>query len=156
MLQPSAKAPDFELPLLTGGVWRLTDALKQGPVLLAFFKISCPTCQLTFPYLQRLVDSGHTGAPQLVAISQDSINDTTYFQQRFGVSMPTLIEDPLTWATSNAYRISSVPSLFLIAQNATVSRSSEGFHRAELENLAELFTVPIFGPGDVVPAMKPG
>jgi peroxiredoxin len=156
VLQPADKAPDFELPLLTGGTWWLAEALRERSVLLAFFKISCPTCQLAFPFLQRLADSAHKDAPRLVAISQDNVSDTTYFQQRFGVSMPTLIEDSRTWGTSNAYQIASVPSLFLIAQDGTISRSSEGFHRAELEKLAELFAVPIFGPEDHVPAVKPG
>ena len=156
MPQPADGAPDFELPLLTGGSWSLAEALSKGPVLLAFFKIACPTCQLTFPYLQRLADSRAPGAPQLVAISQDNSGDTIYFQQQFGVSMPTVLEDTRTWNTSNAYRISSVPSLFLISRDGSVAHSFEGFVRSELEKLAELFAVPIFGPEDRVPAMKPG
>jgi len=36
--------------------------------VLAFFKIDCPTCQLTFPYLQRMADRGQR---RIVAISQD-------------------------------------------------------------------------------------
>ena len=156
MLQAADPAPDFQLPLLTGGLWKLSEELRQGPVLLAFFKISCPACQLTFPYLQRLADSRHRGAPRVIAISQDNADDTTDFQRRFGVSMPTLIENSRTWTTSNAYGIASVPSLFLIGEGGVISRSSEGFHRAELEKLAELFAVPIFGPEDRVPAMKPG
>jgi peroxiredoxin len=156
VLQPADKAPDFELPLLTGGTWWLAEALRERLVLLAFFKISCPTCQLTFPFLQRLADSAHKDAPRVVAISQDNVSDTTAFQQRFGVSIPTLIEDSRTWATSNSYQIASVPSLFLIAQDGIISHSSEGFHRAELEKLAELFAVPIFGPEDHVPIVKPG
>jgi len=47
-------APDFSLPLLQGGSFSLHDALKGGPVLLAFFKISCPVCQFAFPYIERL------------------------------------------------------------------------------------------------------
>ncbi len=32
----------------------LEDILGKGPALLAFYKISCPVCQLTAPYLERL------------------------------------------------------------------------------------------------------
>jgi peroxiredoxin len=156
MLQPPDSAPDFELPLLTGGSWRLSDALRESPVLLAFYKISCPTCQLTFPYLQRLADSKHAGAPRLVAISQDNAADTTSFMQRLGVTMPTLIEDSRSWAASNAYKISSVPSLFLVTKDGTIATCIAGFHRAGLEDLAEHFAVPVFGPEDKVPDIKPG
>ncbi len=158
MLQSAEKAPDFELPLLTGGTWRLAEALRERPVLLAFFKISCPTCQLTFPFLQRLADSAHGGAPSLVAISQDNVSDTTYFQQRFGVSVPTLIEDSRTWAVSNAYQISRAsPHIFSHCPGRNrFSFVRESFHRAELERQAELFSVLIFGPDDHVPDVKPG
>jgi len=156
MLQPSDKAPDFELPLLTGGLWRLSDALQKGSVLLVFFKISCETCHLTFPYLQRLVDAGQSGAPQLLAVSQDNAEDTQYFHDEFKTSMPTLLEDPATWNVSNSYGIANVPTFFLIGADGVIERSFEGFFRPDLESLAELFGVNLFGPGDSVPLLKPG
>ena len=54
-LTVGTKAPDFSLPIIgEGGKFSLQDALQQGPVLLAFFKVSCPTCQYTFPFLERI------------------------------------------------------------------------------------------------------
>jgi peroxiredoxin len=44
MLQPGVSAPDISLPGLDGSAWNLREALLHGPVVLAFFKISCPTC----------------------------------------------------------------------------------------------------------------
>ena len=60
MLSVGGKAPDFVLPTLSGIEVSLGEMTRSGPVLLAFFKISCPTCQYTFPFLERLA-----AAPQL-------------------------------------------------------------------------------------------
>src|SRR5437764_9458493 len=108
MLETGAAAPNIELSGLDGTRWSLREALRNGPVLLAFFKSSCPTCQLTFPFLQRLIDNPGPGSPQLVAVSQDDALTTRRFHERFGLSMPTLIDDSRTFPASNAYGLTNV------------------------------------------------
>ena len=54
VIPAGASAPPFELPGIDGGRYSLQEALREGPVLAAFFKISCPTSQFTFPFLQRI------------------------------------------------------------------------------------------------------
>jgi thiol-disulfide isomerase/thioredoxin len=68
-------APGFRLGAIS--LENLTD-----PVLLAFFKITCPTCQLTFPFLQRLMDRG---GPRVVGISQDDAAGTAEFNEAFSL-----------------------------------------------------------------------
>jgi peroxiredoxin len=53
-LAPGKIAPDFALSTLEGKQFSLRQALERGPVIAAFFKVSCPTCQYTFPFLERL------------------------------------------------------------------------------------------------------
>ncbi|HTA41092.1 MAG TPA: TlpA disulfide reductase family protein [Bryobacteraceae bacterium] len=156
MLAAGAKAPDIKLPDLDGHSWNLTDLLKDGPVLLAFFKISCSTCQLTFPFLQRLADSRDGSAPRLLAISQDDATASRGFQERLGVSMPTLLDVPRSWPASNAYQIASVPSLFLVETDGKISLASEGFDKAAIESLGERFHVAPFKESDRVPDLRPG
>ena len=156
MLAAGKSAPDVSLEDLAGGRWSLADALKKGPVLLAFFKISCPTCQLTFPFLQRLADGGGKGAPQLVAVSQDDAAGTAQFHKRFNLSMRTAIDKPRTYPASNAYGISHVPSLFLIEPDGRISVAVEGFSKAHLEKLGERFGAAPFHGDDRVPVMQPG
>jgi peroxiredoxin len=156
ILQAGDSAPDFELPDLAGAKTRLQDRLKNGPVLLAFFKISCPTCQLTLPFLQRLADAGNEGAPQVIAVSQDDAASTREFQNRFRVSMPTLLDDTRAWPASNGFRISSVPSLFLVEPEGRISFSTEGFSKAGLKKLGERFQTEPFRPGENVPELRPG
>ena len=156
MLAEGQKAPDFELEDLDRVKWSLAAALKNGPVLLAFFKISCPTCQFTFPFLQNLLEGAGPKAPQLVAVSQDDAIGTTQFQKRFQVSMKTLLDQAKSWPVSNAFRISSVPSLFLIEPDGRISFAVNGFSRAHMESLAERFGAAEIWRGQKVPAMRPG
>jgi peroxiredoxin len=130
--------------------------LNNGPVLVAFFKVSCPTCQLTFPFLQRLADSHDDNAPRLLAVSQDDASASRGFQNRFGVSMPTVIDVPRSWPASDAYQITSVPSLFLVETDGTISLTSEGFSKAAIESLGERFHVAPFKESDRIPELRPG
>ena len=60
-------APDFSLKTLDGKDFSLKSALAQGPVVLAFFKVSCPTCQYAFPYFERLFQSYKNKGATLLA-----------------------------------------------------------------------------------------
>jgi peroxiredoxin len=151
MLEVGSEAPDFQL-----GGWTLSAALKNGPVLLAFFKISCPTCQLTFPFLRRLADNAAPGAPQLIAISQDDAKGTAQFQQRFGPSEAALLDPGPAYLVSNAYRIRNVPTLYLIEPAGLISMAVAGFSKSHLGALGERFGTLPFREGEHVPSMRPG
>jgi peroxiredoxin len=148
MLTEGNFAPDFDLD-----GWRLHGALQRGPVLLVFFKISCPTCQFTLPFLQAFQGSGL----QIVLISQDDRTGTSQFLNRFQLTLRTLLDKAWDFNVSNAFRISHVPSLFLIEPDARISASVEGFHKAFLEQLGARFGMaPFFGITQSIPALKPG
>ena len=87
-------APNFALPVLGGGEFSLTDALARGPVVLIFFKISCPTCQMAFPLYERF----HRAYPGLtiLGVSQNSASDTAAFAHKIGISFPILLDDTKT------------------------------------------------------------
>jgi len=147
------QAPDFELRDLNGGVHRLHTALKEGPVVLVFFKVSCPTCQFTFPHIQRIFASaGRDWHAQLWAISQDDSEETGQFARQNGITFDMLI-DEYPYDVSNAYGIVSVPTMFIIEQDGKITMSDNGFSKASLNQIAgyELFT-----PNDGLPASRPG
>jgi peroxiredoxin len=154
MLATGAQAPEIQLPDLSGQHFALTQALKNGPVIVAFFKVACPTCQLTFPFLQRLADA--SPSTLLIAISQDDASATREFHHRFGVSMPTLLDTLRTYPASNAYQITSVPSLFVVEPDGKISSAVEGFNKAAIEKLGERFGGSPFRETDHVPALRPG
>lgn len=153
MIAAGARAPDFQLEVLAGGQVGLQDILAKGPALLAFFKISCPVCQMTFPYLERI----HQGGMAIYGISQDEPEDTREFNATFGVTFPTLLDrERNEYPASNAYSIAHVPSLFFVEADGTVSWTLEGFGRKDLETLAERAGVTLFRPEERVPEWQSG
>ncbi|MBV9771216.1 MAG: TlpA family protein disulfide reductase [Bryobacterales bacterium] len=154
LLAAGAKAPSFQLTGLDGSTRSLEDILDNGPALLAFFKISCPVCQLTAPYLDRL--TGKNGL-QVIGISQDDDGPTRGFMQRFGVTFPALLDSSNeNYPASNAYGITSVPSLFLLEPDGTIARCFSGFSKRDLEEIGARAGIPLFGPDDQVPEWKSG
>ncbi|HEY1264652.1 MAG TPA: redoxin domain-containing protein, partial [Terriglobales bacterium] len=62
-------APDFSLTAMDGSKFSLGGALTRGPVVAAFFKISCPVCQYAFPFLERIYRSHAGSKVTIVGIS---------------------------------------------------------------------------------------
>lgn len=155
-------APDFSLTALDGKTHTLASLLHRGPVVLAFFKISCPVCQFTFPFLQRIADRFAGKGASIVGVSQDDEKSTKEFNHEYGVTFPTLI-DRHGYPASNAYGLTNVPTIFLIAPSGKVLVECMGFDKAALEKIVEelsqhekVSAAPLFGADEVVPAYKPG
>jgi len=162
-LTAGTKAPEISLPALDGSKFSLQDALNQGPVLAAFFKVSCPICQYAFPYLERLHKAYGNQKITMVGISQNDRRDTAAFLKEYGVTFPTLLDDPKGYAVSNAYGLTNVPTWFLIGQDGQIEISSVGWVKAEIEALnrklaeaQETALRPIFQPGEDVSDFRAG
>jgi peroxiredoxin len=153
MLPAGAKAPSFSLTDASGESCVLADMLARGPVLLALYKASCPICQFTLPYLERI----SRGSLQILAISQDDVRLTARFQKTFGVSLRTLLDpEEDGYPVSNAFGITHVPSLFLVETDGTVSFAESGFRKSHLEQIGVRAGVTVFRQEDNVPEWKAG
>ncbi|MGA2746732.1 MAG: TlpA disulfide reductase family protein, partial [Candidatus Sulfotelmatobacter sp.] len=75
-LATGIKAPEFELKSLDGKRFSLGEELARGPVVLAFFKVSCPTCQYALPFFERLHKAYADKGVSLLGISQNNAKDT--------------------------------------------------------------------------------
>jgi peroxiredoxin len=155
-------APDFSLESLDGKEYSLSSLLQRRPVVLGFFKISCPVCQFTFPFLQRLYERYGSDGATFLGISQDDASSTKGFNREYGVKFPTLI-DHHGYPVSNAYGLTSVPTLLLIAPDGAVKVQCIGFRRGDLEKIARELALhrgvnplPLFRKDEVVPDYKPG
>jgi peroxiredoxin len=150
-------APDFRLDDLNGGKRTLSELLAEAPVLLAFFKVYCPTCQFTLPFLDRIYRGLAGGAARMFAVSQDAADATREFHHEFGITMPTLLDSARHgYPASNAYQLSYVPSMFLVERDATISWSLVGFNKKEIDLMGAKFGVQPFRPDERVPEMKSG
>jgi peroxiredoxin len=154
-LAAGATAPDFKLSdYSTGSAVTLSRTLERGPVLVAIYKIGCPTCQLALPFLDRL---HHGGSLQVFGISQDNQSGTARFHANFKLSMPSLLDrEEDGYVVSNAFGISSVPSLFMIEPDGRISMAVTGFVKGELESIGRRAGVEIFRAGENVPEWKAG
>jgi peroxiredoxin len=161
-LMPGTIAPRIALKDTNGQSESLAEALKDGPALLAFFKVSCPTCQLTLPFLQRLYEAYGGSNVAIFGISQDNPSDTREFMREFGIRLPVLIDEP-GYPASKAYGLTNVPSLFWIKPDGKIHLVSIGFSKGDLENIssaaalaAEKEEKPLFRLGEKVPEFKSG
>jgi peroxiredoxin len=162
-LTTGTHAPDFELRAMDGKRFILRDELAHSPVVLAFFKVSCPTCQYAFPFLERLERAyGHKGV-RIVGVSQNHPKETAAFTKEFGVTFPVLLDDSDSYPASNAYGLTNVPSIFWIAQDGEIEVSSVGWVKAEFteinRKMAEFGNIApaaLFKPGEDVRDFRAG
>ena len=153
MLAVGDKAPDFVLPQLLGDDVVLAEIARTGPVLIAFFKGSCPVCQYTFPFLERLTAAEGL---KVIGISQDDRKATEAFRSDYALSFPLALDSARPkYPVSNAYKISHVPSLFLI-ESGEITHAVSGFSRGDLEAIGRRFGMAIFRPGEKTPDFRPG
>lgn len=159
-LAPGTKAPGLSLKTIDGNTLELSKVLQtESLALLAFFKVSCPVCQFTAPYLDRL----HRAYPELPiwGVSQDDLDDSVQFARSYGCSFPILLDEDLSLSVN--YGLTNVPSIFLVDKSEQVKLSSVGFVKEDLEQINRLFAEVsdkslsiLFTEADNVPALRPG
>jgi peroxiredoxin len=134
-LTPGTPAPDFHLVAMDGKQFSLREALARGPVVVAFFKVSCPVCQYAFPFLERIYKAYGNQNMTVVGVSQNEKKDTADFIKEFGSSFPVLLDDPNTFPVSNAYGLTHVPTICWIGQAGVIEVSSVGWSRQDIEEI---------------------
>ena len=156
-------APGFSLKAPDNEDYSLNSLMERGPVVAAFFKKSCPVCQFTFPFLERLHKRYGGDGVTFLGISQDDERATANFAKEYGITFPILLDDEDGYVVSNGYGLTNVPTIFLIDTDGTVKVSSMGFDKKDLEKIAaelaerkKISLAALFRPDEVVPANKPG
>jgi peroxiredoxin len=157
MKQVGDAAPKFALANTEGNTVALEDLVRSESAVVAFFKVGCPTCQYTFPFLERL----HRAFPgRVVGVSQDSAKDTKNFASGFGITFPLLL-DADDYKASRAYALTIVPSIFLIEKGGKILFATEGWAKDDMQLLAAKLAdkqppPPIFKANESVQAFKAG
>jgi peroxiredoxin len=148
-----ASAPEFELKTLDGQPRRLSEALQQGPVMLAFYKASCGTCQFTFPFIQQIYSKVGSVVPWTFwGISEDDPDETRAFARQNGITFDLLIDEH-PYPVSAAYGLHNVPAIFIVQSDGSVSLSDFGFSKDTLNQIAGF---AFFTADDGLPATRPG
>ena len=154
MLGVGDTAPELKLTDLHGVERPLRDRTAAKPVLLAFFKISCPTCQYTLPFIERFAQNDNL---DVIAISQDDAEATQEFHEAFGVTVPTLLDEQAKgYPASNAFGITHVPSIFLLEPDGTIGMAVAGYSNRDLEAVGNMAGLATFREGERVLEWKAG
>ena len=132
-LSAGVLAPDFTLPTVQGAQVSLHEALDKGPVVLVFFKVSCPVCQYSLPFLERVFQANRAGRVAVLGISQNEARETQAFLREYGVTFPVALDDPANYAVSNAYGLTNVPTIFYIAPSGEIEVSCVGWSKSDVE-----------------------
>jgi len=156
-LAAGVSAPDFNTRTLDDKQLSLKEALASGPVVLAFFKVSCPTCQYALPFYERLFKAYKNQHVTLVGVSQNDVKDTKAFVREFGLSLPILLDDTTRYPISNAYRLTNVPTIFWIDPEGEIELTSVGWSKPDFEKVnqkmaeaASIAAVPLYQRGEDV------
>jgi peroxiredoxin len=141
-LPPGSRAPETTFRDLDGSPVTLPGLLERAaglPLLLAFFKVSCPTCRLTWPYLQKLHDRYGGKAVHVVGVSQNDAAASRAYSSEFGRATFDLVLDAEpAFGASNAYGVEAVPHLVLVSPESTVLSVSAGWSRKDMEELGRV------------------
>lgn len=156
-LQPGTHAPDFRLLDADGDEFHLGGELENGPVVLTFFKASCPTCQYGLPFLDRLAAALEGTCAQAVSVCQESPGDAERFNLEFDYGTRVVFDtEESGFPVSNDYGLTNVPTVFLI-EGGEVTHTSVSWSRSDVEDIAgKLGVEPPFRPGESVLPFRPG
>jgi peroxiredoxin len=82
-LKEGEQAPDFTLPDVAGNAVTLSELLKQGPVVVVFYRGAwCPYCNLTLRAYQQALPQLQALGASLVAISPQTPDNSLTMQEK--------------------------------------------------------------------------
>lgn len=160
MLTAGQAAPAFRLDTLDGQP-RAVEPGSAGPLLLVFLATDCPTCQLTLPYVDRMLAAFAAKGFGAFAISQDGPRATRAFVDGLSLRTPVLMDTKLD--VTRHYDPQSVPTAFLVGRDGKLDRVDIGFSKKAINETAARLSAwlgvsaPEIAPEhDGAPASKPG
>jgi len=138
---PGDIAPDFQLQNLDGETISLSD-FEGKPVLINFWKTTCPPCVYEMPYMQQIYDEWSGKGLVFLAINiGESSSTVKNFMQSHHLSLPVFLDDKMQVA--HDYNISAIPTTFFIGKDGVIREKIIGAfpNKEEIENrLAKIVT----------------
>lgn len=132
------KAPDFQLEIYGGGEFTLSEALKDGPILIDFWATWCGPCRKAMPHYQSLLDKFAEHGLQVFAISQDNARGQSkigaYFRKQ-ELTFPSLLDADKQ--VGRKFGVRTLPVSFLIAQDGQIVARHIGFFDGDEKILAD-------------------
>jgi len=90
-LKEGDAAPDFDLPELGGGRVHLTDVLRDGPVVISFYRGAwCPYCNLEMQALQAALPDIEAAGGRLITIAPETAAHAGEIRDKGNLTFPLL------------------------------------------------------------------
>jgi len=162
-LNVGEKAPDFALSNATDKTIKLSNLLKNGKVVLTFYRGSwCPYCNLQLTHYQEALNEIHALGAELVAISPQTPDESLSIREKNQLNFEVLSDNgnivarqyttvfknadaPIATMTGLGYDFDAhysddsrelpIPAVFIIEKDATISfaKSIGGDYRNRVE-----------------------
>lgn len=85
---------DFELPNINGSKVKLSDKLKDGPIVLTFYRGGwCPYCNIQLKAYQDNLDKFQEAGGQLIAVSPESMESATTTVKKHDIKFEILTDN---------------------------------------------------------------
>ena len=160
ILSVGQSAPRFSLSGIDGKSYTLN---QNGArlTLAVFFKITCPTCAMTFPFLEKLHQTYRGAGLAVWGISQDDKPSSIQFAGTNGSTFPILID--AGYRTSRTYDPEFVPTGVLVDSDGKIVDNLVAFNKAQLNHISQTVAGRLGVPAAIVapeddgkPAFRPG
>jgi peroxiredoxin len=132
-VRPTEPAPDLTLPLLRGGVYRLTDQRPRLFTMVVFFRgLHCPVCRAQLTELERRLGELEERGIEPIAVSGETLERTTTLAHEWQLKRLPLAygltqEQMRAWGLfisrgidEHELALFNEPGLFLISPDHTV------------------------------------
>jgi len=148
--------PKVALLDLEGRRSPISEAFSSTLTLVLLGHGDCKTTRETLPYVDRIHRLRARGTSAL-AVLQDGVEAARELTRELGIGLPVRLEEE-PYPVASQLNLTTVPTLMLLDSDTSITRVSEGFSRADLEDFAERLGVkpPLFGPADHAPSFRPG
>ena len=128
--QIGTMAPAFSLVDVNGSVVML-EQFKGKVVFLDFWAPWCIPCRQELPELDKLYKKFHDDGLEVIGISIDpSEKNVAAFLQKVPLSVHIVIDKKNE--VSDAYRVSSLPTGFIVGRDGIIQRIHKGFDKGSL------------------------
>jgi peroxiredoxin len=129
--------------------------------LVVFFKTTCPTCMLAFPYIEKIQRAYRDAGLAVWGISQDARAASAEFAREYGATFAILTDADLR--VSRVYDPEFVPTTFLIDRAGKIVDCVIAFNKIELNRVAKVIAEKLNAPAALIapdddsnPPFKPG
>jgi len=132
--QLTQRAPDFVLPTVKGDKLKLSD-YRGKVVLLAFWHMTCPSCQKEMLLLQAAYEREGAGKISIIAVHGPGREEAIKsYCSSHGLTLPVLMD--IQGDVGSSYGVMQLPATFILDQSGVIRSVDPAF-----ENLKELDAV---------------